>query len=166
MIWLWVILGAVVVGLVLRFTAITKAHMSNLQTKYQTQFFEKAHEIAEWPDISDKRLAALAELSSGLRSRKAQMILISAIDLAIKQEKKEGPLKKNGQELAAHADMTQEQQKLWRGMYFRWMLAVCSQGSIIGAGSLLKILEFFDPDDPSSNKVAIPYLNLRGVSAH
>lgn len=168
MIWLWTIVGAVLVGMALRLLAITKTHMTKLQAKYQADFFARANEFADSQELQDSRLETLSELSSALRSRKTQFLVLAAIERGIKEEKR---VASGGKPAVAsksdhHADMTPEQQKLWYRLYFRWMAAVCTQGSLIGVASLVKLLEFFDPDDPGKSKAAISSLNLQSIAAH
>ena len=162
MIWFWAIAAAILVGVVFRFLAEAKVSVLALQAKYQGQFFERAHEIADWDDISDGRLRELSELSAGMRSRKMQMIVMEAIRHGLKRAKS-GSADKTVQK---KSELTAERHSTWNQMYFRWLCATVSQGSIMGIGGLIKLLEYFDPDDKDKMAAEVNSLRLEGVGAH
>lgn len=165
MIWIWAVAGAIMVGLILRLMATTKIHVLKLQAKYQGKFFEYANEITDWEDIPVARLDAIAELASSMRSRKAQFLLGDAIRRAVKQERREKRERVNtrNRDLSL-SDLDEGQRRLWAQMFFRWMLATCAQGSFLAVGSLLKALEYFDPDD-DGDALSISALHMKGMSA-
>jgi hypothetical protein len=163
MIWFWAVLGAVAIGFFLRFMALTKGHVLTLQANYQNKFFEYANQIADWEDISDARLRTLSSLSLDLRSRKMQIWIVNAVQIAIKNDKAGKRSAQSTRE--SFGDLSDDQRATWKRMYFRWIIAVCAQGSVLGVGALVAALEYFDPED--TDKITMmPNLQLETTGVH
>jgi hypothetical protein len=151
MIWFWSILAAVSIGVLLRALAFLHARVLILQEKYQTRFFELADEIIDRDDVTHQQLDELRGLSANVRSRKMQLIVIAAINMA--ERNKSAPKQSDFKK-----DMSQELLTLWNKMYFRWLVAVSTQGSVLGLTGLTKLLTYFDPDEPNSLADSLPYI--------
>ena len=169
MIWFWAILAAVAIGVVVRLLAHLHDSVLKMQQKYQTTFFELADKIVDRDDVTEEQLSILAALSANLRSRKMQLIVMAAIQKAEKAEKDQKAEKdKSVTEVSEfRKSMHPEMRLLWNKMYFRWLVAVTTQGSITGLAGLSKLLAYFGPDEPDNFAGDMPYLpHARPAGAH
>lgn len=143
---MWYLIGAIGVGLLivgaLRFVALLKMHMLDMQETFQDKFFAGAHQIVEWENISDKRLSVLAFLSSTIRSRKMQISMIQNF----KKVKKKG-----GTTDLSYGDvLTKDQLSVWNQTLYFWIAAVFAQGTLVGIGCLLELIKTYDPEKTGS----------------
>lgn len=144
----------VIITVVLRAMVWAKTQLMEFSALYRDKFYESAEVILQWDSISESRLSDLAWLSENVRRRRAQFMAIEAINRG---------LRATGTDTDAifrsNSDLSPEQRHLWSVMYFRWLVAVCSQGSIIGAGALLRLLKYFGEEtlDPKIENALLKF---------
>ena len=131
------VLGAgigVIVALCLRLMARWKLYVLQMSDRYRVDFYELANQIVEWDEISEERLSFIAWLSSELKSRKAQIIVMMAMKQAQREERA-------GQNFRDR--LPPEKNEVWSRLIFAWLVAACSQGSFLGIGALIQLVEYF-----------------------
>jgi hypothetical protein len=111
-----------------------------IREKHRDKFYELAEKVVGWEKISDSALSHLSFLSRTLCSRRTQFKVISVIRLAAR-----------GSLIPAKAkfmqELSPEEQKIWRVMFYHWLVAICAQGSFIGVYALFQITNFLDADE-------------------
>jgi len=139
-----------------------KMAMLGFHAESRKRFYESAEQILTWEDISEERLTALLKMSEQLESRRVQLI----VHQAVKELVAEGSAATRGATNPMTDGLPPEKRALWLQTYFSWMMAVSSQGSVIGATVLMDVMKYFSPESAAEKAEIIVSRHTREAHAH
>lgn len=120
-----------------------------VREKYREDFFRCADEIIDWENISENHLDHIARMGNELDSRRAQFVVLSAVQELKRKQQPSRVANANRYAVGGNpytVDFTPEQRTKWQELFFSWLIAVASQGSILGLIALIQLIEYFSDD--------------------
>jgi hypothetical protein len=111
-----------------------------LREQYREEFFRCADEITDWQNISEKHLDHISRMGNELDSRRAQFAVLADVR-ELKRAKRP-----SGIANPYTVDFTPEQKIKWQELFLSWLIAVASQGSILGLIALIQLIEYLSDD--------------------
>jgi hypothetical protein len=130
------------IALLVRQLVSVKCRLLTIRATHRDEFYKLADEVLMWENISAARLRHLSDMSRLLMSRRAQFLAFKAVKELNTEEANVTP-----QINPMTVNLSPEKRAIWHSLYFHWLIAVCSQGSLIGLLSLLETLNFLKPED-------------------
>ncbi|MBV8768803.1 MAG: hypothetical protein JO357_11900 [Hyphomicrobiales bacterium] len=131
---------AVIVGFVLRAIALIKIRALALNATARQTFFDLADDALERTTLTRSELDGLKFMAQNIMSRFAQWNIMKAYSTTVADE-----IYRFNEKTRSEFDHSTEEQSLWWGkLYFYWLLAVSSQGSLLAIGAIDIIFTHFD----------------------
>jgi hypothetical protein len=118
-----------------------------VREKYREDFFRGADEIIDWENVSEKHLDHISRMGNELDSRRAQFVVLTAVRELKRAQQRTSIANPYTVDVNPYTvDFTPEQKAKWREMFFSWLIAVASQGSILGLIALIQLIEYLSDD--------------------
>ena len=134
------VVAAITVGLTLRYVAHLKLGALRINSGARESFFSLADEALARGNLTSSELGSLDFMAQRVLSRSAQLMVIKEYG-----KEKTSEIDKVKNEAAVGFEHQDNEKSAWWGkLYFYWLLAVGSQGSLLALGAIGILLTHFD----------------------
>jgi hypothetical protein len=152
---------AIPIALFLRFFAQFKLRVLAIRKTHLDEFYRLADEVVSWDDATKPLLRRVSNLSATLASSRMQLIAIQAareLNTGIKEDLPANPIT---------IGLSPEHKATYHLLFFHWLIAVCSQGSMVGMSGLFEIVKWLNPNDlgDKAESILLPELDRNPVFA-
>ncbi|MBV9114057.1 MAG: hypothetical protein JOY67_14670 [Hyphomicrobiales bacterium] len=135
-----IVATAVIIGIVLRSVALIKAKTLIVNARARDTFFDLADDALERTTLTHSELDGLKFMTQNVMSRLAQLRIAKVYTTPMTDE-----IHRTDEQVRSEFDHLTEEQSLWWGkLYFYWLLAVSSQGSLLAIGAIDILFTYFD----------------------